>query len=391
MHINLCPSELCTGCGACTNACTQGCISMIEDAHGFAQPKIDEGCCIRCGNCASVCPVLHPPPSAQTTSRAFAARSMKGSYTRSSSGAIFPVLAEEVLRQGGVVFGAAWTFDFRRVCHQAAETIDQLTMLCGSKYLPSETTSTFADVRKRLLSGQKVYYSGTPCQIAGLLSFLNGRHPLLTTQSVICHGVPAPVVWRAFLDEDQQKNECVTNLNFRARFGRYSEEWVQIDYDSGLQRRIRKTDFPFFRGYLSNLYLREACYSCRFKGENDPADITLGDCWGVKRIAPSLCDGYSLSCVLLRTKHGTVLWDRVCNTLEYAVVSIEDLQKYNPMMCQSASKTEKSAFFWKRFSTEPMTALVASVCPKTAKERIQALVPPGIKQCIKKCFNCFGS
>ena len=190
----------CTGCGACHSVCPKSCILMRQDSEGFLYPVIDDISCTRCGKCKNICPANYQG-AARKPLNVYAAKNMDEEIRRqSSSGGIFSLLAEHVIQEGGVVFGARFN-DTWDVVHDYTETVEGLAVFRGSKYVQSVTGETYIQAKKFLKDGRKVLYSGTPCQIAGLKAFLQGDHNNLLTVDLVCHGVPSPLVWKKYLDE----------------------------------------------------------------------------------------------------------------------------------------------------------------------------------------------
>lgn len=201
MTVHSVAPEDCCGCSACFNICPVQAITMQEDREGFKYPKIDERSCINCGKCEKACPVLHAETAGRTLHPAFYAVWNRQDEARlsSSSGGVFRVLAEDVLADGGVVYGAA--FDVHnRLRHVRAESADALVPLTGSKYVQSEIGTAFCQVRADLKNGRRVLFTGTPCQVAGLYAFLGGDDANLLTADVLCHGVPSPAVFERYLE-----------------------------------------------------------------------------------------------------------------------------------------------------------------------------------------------
>lgn len=172
---------------------------MQRDDKGFLYPKVDEASCIDCGLCEKVCPMLNVPEADQPI-HAYAAQNINQKVrATSSSGGVFSVLAEQTIAEGGVVFGAA--FDNKwMVHHVAVRTGEDLRSLRGSKYVQSTIGSTYIEAEKELKAGRKVLFSGTPCQIAGLRTFLHKPYENLTAVDVVCHGVPSPAVWAEYIN-----------------------------------------------------------------------------------------------------------------------------------------------------------------------------------------------
>lgn len=163
--IQILDKEKCVGCHACYSCCPLQCIAMEEDSEGFRYPQVDRDVCINCKKCEEVCPVIQKPVLHDFSEISIAAYSKDEQIRNSSSsGGVFSVLAQIVLKHGGVVFGAAFDSNFQ-VHHIMVDSIDGLEKLRGSKYVQSRIETTFKEAKKILKSGRKVYFSGTPCQI----------------------------------------------------------------------------------------------------------------------------------------------------------------------------------------------------------------------------------
>ena len=192
--------KLCTGCAACYSICPVRCISMQEDSEGFLYPVVEKDKCTSCKKCETVCPAI-----VQRNERkplyVYAAKNLNEEIRRqSSSGGIFTLIAESIIQEGGVVFGARFNENWE-VVHDYTETIEGLAAFRGSKYVQSRIGNTYLSAKDFLLAGRKVLFSGTPCQIAGLKAFLQDDYDNLLTVDLVCHGVPSPLVWKRYLDE----------------------------------------------------------------------------------------------------------------------------------------------------------------------------------------------
>ena len=204
-------TDECVGCGACENVCPVKAISMQENEEGFLYPVVDSDLCVSCNKCNHVCPVQKNEKKA-VVSKAYAAWNKDDAILRgSSSGGVFSILAQYVLRKGGVVCGAA--FDEGNVVkHILVENAADLEKLRGSKYVQSEIGHIFVQIKDLLKSGRQVLFSGTPCQVAGLNSYLEKDFDNLLTVDVACHGVPSPKVWQKYIFE---LGKDVSQFNFR--------------------------------------------------------------------------------------------------------------------------------------------------------------------------------
>ena len=285
--ITISDKKQCCGCSACSQICPAKCITMSADSEGFFYPQVDKAECTGCGLCESVCPILNGNriTSEQTVYAAYTEDEIRMS---SSSGGIFPLLADTVLAEGGVVFGAAFTRELS-VQHIMVSSPDQLKKLQGSKYLQSDINGTYAEVKRQLAEGRRVLFSGTGCQIAGLKKYLGNDPDMLLTVDVICHGVPSENVWRTYLEWLEKENgAAVEKVTLRDKKTGWKTYSVSVEFGNGNKYdQIHKKDL-YMQTFLKDICLRPSCYDCRFKPLSSQADITLGDCWGIHKYMPEM-------------------------------------------------------------------------------------------------------
>lgn len=208
----------CCGCEACAIACPKKCITMQrDDKEGFAYPVIDSSLCIDCHRCEQVCPMINHNEKRAPLSTYAATNPDDTERMASSSGGIFSMLARNVITCGGIVFGVAFSEDFRSARHIAVESEADLARLRGSKYFQASTADSFAGVRSALVGGRMVLFTGTPCQVKALRLYLGAKmcaSPLLLLVDIICHGVPSPAAWATYLDRCAGNDEVV-DVQFR--------------------------------------------------------------------------------------------------------------------------------------------------------------------------------
>ena len=316
----------CYGCHACEQVCIKNCITMQADDERFLYPVVDSEACNECGLCEKVCPVIHQDSPRLPLAHYIGINHNETIRLRSSSGGIFTLLAEVVINEGGVVFGArfdeAWN-----VVHGWTDTIDGLAAFRGSKYVQSRIGDTYREARDFLKQGRKVLFSGTPCQIAGLKRYLRKDYDNLFTVDIVCHGVPSPGVWRRYLDEfcdalrehNAEKNSpsfstettpMITSISFRDKTNGWKEFGFRLRYS--LSAREDEREFlqpfstnPFMQGFLKNLYLRPSCYDCSAKSGKSSSDITIADAWGINQFASEYDDDKGACYVLENTDKGS--------------------------------------------------------------------------------------
>lgn len=289
----------CCGCEACRNICPKQCILMQEDKEGFLYPEVNLADCIDCGLCEIACPVLHPAKERIPVAVCAAKHYDDNIRLASSSGGVFTFIAEQVIDEGGVVFGARFN-DQWEVIHDYVETKEKLSCFRGSKYVQSRIGDTYKQVLHFLQSGRKVLFTGTSCQIAGLKLFLRKEYDNLLTADIICHGVPSPKVWKKYLNEITSTDSLqVTNISFRNKQEGWKNFSLKVEMKGKrLYLRSFKSDL-YFDFFLSNMILRPSCYSCPAKSGKSCSDITLGDFWGIENVCPEFDDDKGCSVVLI--------------------------------------------------------------------------------------------
>ena len=297
-------NDTCTGCGACLNACPKNAITMRGDEFGFYKPVIDKEKCINCGLCEKVCLIDKFNSTNENTPKVFALQINDGEQLyKSASGGAFAVLAKEVIRKGGVVYGVIYD-DEMKVCHSRTETIDGLEKMYSSKYVQSNTKTTFKQAKEDLENGKTVLFSGTPCQIAGLKSFLKKDYENLLTVDLVCHGVPSPKIFEIYKKEFMQKrpkDEWLLNIDFRSKIQGWSPSLVTTTTTT---TTMHATKDDFMQAFLSNLSINTSCLNCQFNKLPRVADLSVGDFWGVDDYDKNLNNNKGLSIVLVNNQKG---------------------------------------------------------------------------------------
>lgn len=341
--------EDCCGCSACVQRCPKQCISMAEDEEGFLYPQVDTSKCVDCHLCEKVCPVINQD-EARTPLKVYAAKNSDDEIRlKSSSGGIFTLLAEQTIKDGGVVFGARYDTEWN-VIHDYTETIEGLSAFRGSKYVQSNINRSFFEVKTFLESGRNVLFSGTPCQVAGLKLFLRKNYDNLLTLEIVCHGVPSRNVWRNYLKEliDLKKISNIKSINFRDKKYGWNGYNFSITYIKKKGKLVTLSmphgENSFYRGFLNHLYVRPSCYQCPAKSGRSKADITIADFWGIDKLYPSLDGNRGYSIVCANTDKGLSYVLELCDTT-YEMPYCE-VVKYNPALIKSIKHNALSNKFW---------------------------------------------
>lgn len=339
---NIIDKNKCTGCLACYNICPKSAISLIEDKEGFKYPVIDQNKCINCGLCKKVCPVLNSTNNEKKIS-AYACYNKDDNIRKnSSSGGIFNLLGNYILSENGIVFGAKYNKEFL-VEHDYVTNKKELKEFMGSKYLQSNIKDNYKKVKKFLNEGKKVFFSGTPCQVEGLCSYLGKDYENLYTQDIICHGCPSPKVWKKYLNSFDKK---INKVNMRDKENGWNDFFMNIKFEKETYKLSHNKDkYMYF--FLANYSLRSSCYNCSFKKKYRKSDITLADFWGINNIKPKLNDDKGISLVIVNSKKGEELFNNIKKNLVYEEVDFEKSIYYNSAMTESVCMPRLRNFFFK--------------------------------------------
>lgn len=338
--------RLCTGCSACVHACPKGCLEMQADEHGFAFSRmVAPMACIKCRKCELVCPATHPEKP-YDASGAYALRAHdEGLRMASSSGAAFSLLALDILKQGGAVYGAAYDKEYR-VRHFRIETAEDLAKLCGAKYSQSDLGDSFFQVKADLESGKKVLFSGTPCQIAGLHAYLGEDSSNLLLVDFVCHGVPSPLAWKGYVSyrsriDAQGVQPLLVNMRSkRTGWSRYKYSTL-FEYDGNVCATTLSDEDLFMKLFVGDAICRESCANCPSKGFARMSDITLGDFWGVWDICPAMDDDKGTSLVIPHTATGLRALGEIAEQVDIVEVQLSEAVAFNPSLVSSSPASMK--------------------------------------------------
>lgn len=318
----------CCGCTACYNVCPKDAIRMIPDALGFKYPVVDEAKCVECGLCERVCAFGEDYDKSLLLEKAhsYAAKHKDPEQILASqSGAAFIALSDYVLDRGGIVYGVGYADHFR-VVHKRATTKTERDEFRGSKYVQSDMGRIFRKVKQDLREGVCVLFAGTPCQTAGLASFV-GPHlrEYLYLMDLICHGVPGPTVWTDYLNYlEVKEGRRITAVNFRnKKFGWHSHVESFL-FDNTYTNTYTNT-------FYSHILFRLSCGKCPYTNMARPSDITVGDFWGIENTEAAAlgADNKGCSMVLVNTEKGMVWFDGAKESLIYKAVPLEASPQHN--------------------------------------------------------------
>ncbi len=363
----------CVGCGGCKAVCKKDAISLIKNKQGFIKSFIDTNKCIDCGLCKKVCPTLNTPDKNMPLEN-FAFKARDSIRKSSTSGGAAAALAEEIINMGGVVFGAHLNDDFR-LSHVKIENKKDIAKITGTKYIQSNMTGIFDELLNALKNEKTVLFTGTPCQNAAVLNFakvnkLNFNNLYLC--DIICHGVPSPKAFSDYILWLKSK-EDFDKYCFRNKAVSWRGDSASTIKNGAITRS--KNASGFMNLYYSNLLTDTACFNCRFTTNDRVSDITISDFWGIENTAPEFEDGLGVSMVLVNTKKGGELFERLSGKKK--AVSVENAKQ--PQLNAPSEKPKIYDEFWQSYNINNALKKYGAI-KENFKTKIYKLIKGNVKK-----------
>ncbi len=328
-------NDSCTGCKLCETVCPHSAITFSDDEEGFWQPIVADDQCTNCGLCRKKCPALLKEPVGQ-----HAPVDVYGGWNqdqlthqKSSSGGVFSLLAQAVLEQDGLVYGAVFKDDWT-VKHIRATSPEEVARMRGAKYIQSDCT-VYSQIAADLKQGRKVLFSGTPCQVAALRSYLDGKveQEQLLCLDFVCNSVNSPLLFTLYCrHQEHRANAKIAAINFRDTNIRNTtciKSGLSFTFDNGAVHKKDIYSDPFRSAHMLHYFIRKACYDCPFAQSGRYGDLTIADFWGVP---PQHLHKDGVSLILVNTETGQAYFEVIKDKLSYFPSSFETAAKGNPCL-----------------------------------------------------------
>ena len=334
--------ESCIGCGNCSLVCPTNSISLRFDEKGFVYPKVNDNTCVQCGSCKTVCPTY-------CTNRIEVEKKKVFSYSsdnehvlaNSSSGGMFSYLCEVILKKEGYVCGAVFNDSFE-VEHIVSDNPVDIDRMRKAKYSQSQINDCFAKIKILLEGNKPILFSGTPCQVLALKTFLRKDYDNLYTVDLVCSGVPSPLVFNEYKRSLCKKYGEIKGFSFRDKKDGWEPYFLCYEGNNGKCYSSHYYD-PYMQGFLRGLYVRPSCENCIVKETTGYcSDLTIGDFWGIKSISQNDYKSGGVSAVLPHTEKGfSLLKGLNCIEQEY-----DKFCNANPKYKSCMKKSPKSEEFY---------------------------------------------
>ncbi len=384
----------CCNCTACMNICPKQAITIKPDEDGFSFPEIDRDLCIECGLCNKVCAFQNVPITGKAPISTYVAINKdRHVLSSSASGGIFGALASIILEKNGVVYGCAYN-DKMEPEHISIDNQSDMKKIQGSKYVQSDINTTYTEAKKYLKSGRWVLFTGTPCQIAGLKSFLGKDYGNLITADIICHGVPSADFFKGYIQylEDKLKGEII-DFKFRDKSNGWGLRGKVVYEKQGkvLQKTIQPIDSYYYSYFLKGDIYRENCYECKYACGSREGDITMGDYWGVENAHPKIETKKGVSVLLVNSQKGIMLIDELTKYLDLTESTFEQARVQNGQLNSPTSKSIRREAILKVWGEGGYKAVADEYYRNNKKQIIlsrgKMLIPYSMKKHLKRILK----
>jgi len=300
--------------------------------------------------------------------------------TKSTSGGFFSALAVQILRMGGIVFAAGYS-DSMNVIHKKATKIDELNDLYGSKYVQSDLSTIFTEIRNMLSKKEIVLFVGTPCQVEGLLHFLGDKkNDLLYTADFVCYGVASPKLYREWLNQLEDKYQCnISYINFRDKKYGYAGVNCKVDFANGKILQDKFEAKSFLKTMFSHFGLRPSCYECQFRSRLKICDFTMGDMWEIGQYDINMDDDRGTTNLQINTIKGKKIFETIKRDLNFCFidllsgVQLEEKSRKNAKKIEVPKQREE---FFKDSVSMNYSFLIQKYLPQSIKESAASILKP---------------
>lgn len=393
-NISFLNHDNCCGCRSCADVCLRGAISYAMDQEGFFFPKIDESLCVQCGLCEKICPEFHVIKNAKVDT-CYAAYAIDHETRNSgSSGGVFGIIAKYVIERGGHVYGAAFN-EKLKVQHQVATSEETLKPLYKSKYIQSDCSGIYNQVKKDIANGYLTLFCGTPCQCNALKNLIGKNSELLILVDIVCHGVPSQKLFDQSIDWwERHHGAKVKSFDFRYKKNNISspKEYIikYVKNGNGFLQSGSYYQFPYYLGFQKYLILRPSCYSCQWASPDRCGDVTLGDFWGIDKFEPKLDARKGVSLIIPNTDKGHRL---VVNTLldninvYHLEVPFDFAVANNGCLCYPTSMPIDRSTFFDDLQNMPFDAVVKKYLKLDLKSKMLLDIYYALPNVIKKILR----
>ena len=372
----------CVGCRSCEQVCPKNAIVIKEREDGFLYPYVDQDKCINCSLCVKHCPTQLPKNSSVVPLKVFAFRNKNDAQImQSASGGVGALAAQEIIKEGGIAYGVSYDKSFG-VKHIRVDCLSDLPQIQSSKYVQSDTGDTYSQVQKDLQSGKMVLYTGTPCQIAGLYSFLGKEYEKLYTIDLICHGVPSPKFFKKYLEfQDRKTDGEIIYFNFRSKDKRGWGTQYLLKTKTKTKTKTLSLD-RYGKHFMKGDCYRESCYQCEYANIHRVGDLTIGDFWGIGKSHPDFYSEKGVSSVFVNTEKGKRLFNSIKDEAWVINATLEEAMiKQGNLVHPTKRPLERDTFYRDINCDDFIDNLNVGL---QLKDRVKSIIPKNLVRILKQ-------
>lgn len=386
----------CCGCGACVNACPKNAVSMKEDEFGFLFPTINQDLCIDCKLCQKVCAYQNFKETNKPLKTWVAVSKNKEKLKKSASGGVFYTLANKFINENGCVSGACFDDKFN-LNHVLVFDSENLTKLQGSKYTQCNTRYSFREIKEQLKNNKKVLFSGCPCQVAGLKSYLGKDYGDLVAIDLICHGVPSNKSFKDYLKSFEKKKQVnIKEFSFRDKNIGWGKNGCIIS-EENKKIKLYEVAESYLYYFAYSLIMRKNCYSCKYTNANRPGDITIGDYWGIEKEHPEylgknkIDESKGVSVIIANTQKGVDVIEQNSQLFELYESTFEKAARGNAQLNSPIKYDPKREDILKLYAESGWEVIDKqfnkTIGLKKYSGYIKGMLPKGLKRRLKKIIR----
>ena len=379
----------CTGCACCSAVCPTKCIDMKSNNEGFLSPQINTAKCINCELCIKRCPVLNFPTLPAYSQLAYATYSKdEENILQSSSGGLFSALSYPVLKKQGVVYGTILN-EANEAVIVKAEKNEELIKMRGSKYVQSSLSKEiYNNVKQNLICGKEVLFTGCPCQVAGIRSFLNKDYPNFHCVDIVCHGVPSPLLFKTYLQAlSKKENSPITDYKFRNKLRGWGKNF---SYNTQNKKHVKTSLLDSYQhNFFNGNTFRESCYQCPFACKERQGDITLGDYWGILQEHPEFYHDKGVSMLLVNTEKGQAMLDNIKSYLQIIPSTFKKISKHNINLLKPSFRPAKRDGIYNGITTQSANDFISQklTISNSLPSLLKAMLPVKFKTFFQKIIR----
>lgn len=347
--IEITDKSQCCGCTACSSICPKKAIVMKQDEEGFVYPIIDKTKCVNCGLCDKACPVRNAKENNKNQHAYIFQNSNDEIRRESTSGGAFTAIAEYVIKNNGIVYGAIFDENYK-VIHTGIDKKEELYKFRNSKYVQSEICNCYPEIKEHLDNGKMVCFSGTSCQVEGLKNYLMKDYDNLILVDVVCRAVPSPLIWKKYLKLRQKEYKNIEKIMFRDKYYGYKYSNLSIynkNNDKKQEYHKGVDSDPYLRAFFTNICDRPSCYECKFKKLHRESDITIWDCFDVEKYNKEFDDDKGTNRILTHTEKGDKIIKELAKNNKSQEIDLEKATKGFLAIFQPVKKNDKREQFFK--------------------------------------------